>query len=677
MKNEKGSALISILIIMLVVSLLGMALLNLTTANLKQTRVESEYQAVYYIAEAGVNQIIHSISKKVDELSHEKLSHEDFFAELDNYIEQELKSKILNNFENSFGEEPHATVTIDTKTTPGKDENVSEDSREVKIYTIKSKGEIGKLNRAVSTSIKVAHGIKKEAPSTRHPAFDYVMYSGGENKTLAIPSGSNIDGPVYGYDINFNASRTKINGSIISESAVILNSGTEVEGNIYAMDGTVKISSSNTKICGDIHASDDVILESGTIVDGSIFTNGSVILKSSNVKITGDIHAAGNVTLGSGATVKNIYTNGEIIMSSNNTIDGKQHSLGDVIFGSNANVKDIYTQGNVEFSSGNTVNGDINAMGYVGSDKMGNDVKIAGSIFSGSNVITRNWQGYEITGNVHAAGDVRNGNNNIISGNVVSAKKIFNLGVIKGDTIEDGNPTQPQVPIALQEPDFVGYKIIGKPELSNKLLEYQPSSEKMIISTNTLSLEPGNYGVIEFSANQGGTIMLESGGDYFFNSITGGNQNKTLRLDFSKGGNINIYIKNNLKWNGTIEISTNGKDWANLTELSKEEQIKFAERIYWETHGATEIHQGGDKHWLGTLLSQGNIIGASGSYIVGALVTHSQIVYNGNNDWKIIYASGNLGNGGSSSSNDENGEGENTILPKYRIKTTSPVREDK
>jgi len=712
LKKEKGFALMAMLMILATVSILGIGLLTVTASNHKQTSVERDFQSVYYIAEAGLNQAIHEISKEVNYHSEEVLSHDDFFQEIDAFINQYLDDgvRIIDDFEEVFGEKPLAMVTVqaDDYGMEVKDENIN-----TKTYLIESVGKIGSLSRTVNTSIEVAHGVVDETVA-RHTAFDYALYNGG-NSELKLPSGSNIDGSIYGHKINFSASGTKVTGSIISEKSVQLSSEMEVRGNIYAMDGTVKISSDKTKVFGDIHATNNVILSSGTTLNGNIYTNGDITLKSSNAEVTGDIHVGGNVSLGSSANVQNIFTKGSTTLGSSSTINGDIHSIGDISLGSTANVQNIFTNGNITLSSNNTVNGeihstgnvtfngsaevghiftkgyirfnrnitvngDINSFGNVGDSSNGGGVTVNGDIYSGSNVTTRNNQTFKFMGNVHAAGNVENGQGNTINGNVISAKSIINRGTIGGDKINNGNPTSPTSPTSpIQEltvPQFEAYKSIENPELNKKLLEYQPSTEKTIVSTNTLRLSPGSYGIIEFDTNQGGTIILESGGgDYFFNSITGGNQSKTMRLDFSKGGNINIYVKNNLKWNGAIEVSTDGTNWINLENLNQDEQKKFAERIYWETHGSFEIHEGGQKHWLGTLLSKGKITTASSPYIVGALLTHGQMDLKSSGG-TIIYASGNGGSNSSGSSGGGSDEGETNLPVSDRIKI-GPIREKK
>ena len=115
-KKEEGFVLITILMIFVIVSILGIGLLSVSTSNFRQTGSERDFQAVYYIAEAGINQAIYDIGKKVDEISDETLSHEEFFEELNDFIDIYMDGgrKIVDSFEESFGEMPVATITIET-----------------------------------------------------------------------------------------------------------------------------------------------------------------------------------------------------------------------------------------------------------------------------------------------------------------------------------------------------------------------------------------------------------------------------------------------------------------------------------------------------------------------------------------------------------------------------------
>lgn len=54
-KNQRGSALALALFLVVIISILGISLLSVSSNSLKQVDYERKDQAVFYIAEAGVN----------------------------------------------------------------------------------------------------------------------------------------------------------------------------------------------------------------------------------------------------------------------------------------------------------------------------------------------------------------------------------------------------------------------------------------------------------------------------------------------------------------------------------------------------------------------------------------------------------------------------------------------
>lgn len=66
--NERGMALIIVLLVLTVLSVLGMALLGLSLNNTKMSNYEQKYEAVYYIAEAGAADALIKVRKKEEDL---------------------------------------------------------------------------------------------------------------------------------------------------------------------------------------------------------------------------------------------------------------------------------------------------------------------------------------------------------------------------------------------------------------------------------------------------------------------------------------------------------------------------------------------------------------------------------------------------------------------------------
>ena len=65
MKNESGIALVFTLMVLVVLSVLGATIGTVAMANVNLTENERDYQAAYYIAEAGVNETYLKIEKTI------------------------------------------------------------------------------------------------------------------------------------------------------------------------------------------------------------------------------------------------------------------------------------------------------------------------------------------------------------------------------------------------------------------------------------------------------------------------------------------------------------------------------------------------------------------------------------------------------------------------------------
>jgi predicted acyltransferase (DUF342 family) len=544
--------------------------------------------------------------------------------------------KTLDNFEETFGEKPVAEITIEVDDDGLLIEDEDRQTKGTTNYVIRSVGKIGRLSRTVSTSIKVAHGIAKETESSHHPAFDYALYS-ASNSTFKNAGGAKINGSVYAHDIEFDATNTIIDGDIISEKSINLKSAVNVKGNIYAMNGFVKLSNSDIEMKGDIHATEDVTLSHGTIVDGNIYTNRSVTLHSSNAKVTGDIHAGGNVSLGWAVDVNNLFTNG-----------------------------------NVKFDGNNIINGEIHAGGVVGDKDIGNNVTVWGNIFSNSHVYTRNYNNYVYKKNVYAGKDIYIGNECVVEGYAEAKEQIINNGTIKGGFKENGNALEPQSPIP---PYFDEYET-----MNNKvpLHSFEIGANNIVGNQNsaTHDILPGFYNNLITKWND--TINFSSG-NYYFNNINAENSAIKLQLDLSNGP-INIYAKGNIYFASGLDVSVSqdGVNYRRIEELIKNDldlAIKLAGQVYWESHANYKIAE--NCYFLGSILANKNLTTSSSTTLVGAYAVNEGTISMGYGP-VVIYApptdSAAGGSGGSDGTN-EDGDGENNISPEDRITTSSPIRE--
>ncbi|GEM00600.1 PilX N-terminal [Halolactibacillus halophilus] len=82
MKNESGVALVFTLMVLVVLSVLGASVGTVAMANVNLTENERDYQAAYYIAEAGVNEAYLKIEEMILETYGNTQSKKSFFDQL-------------------------------------------------------------------------------------------------------------------------------------------------------------------------------------------------------------------------------------------------------------------------------------------------------------------------------------------------------------------------------------------------------------------------------------------------------------------------------------------------------------------------------------------------------------------------------------------------------------------
>ena len=360
-KKEKGFALIIAILVLTLMSILGLAIMTVSTSNFKMVKIDSKNQSAYYIGEAGINKTINNIGNKVNELSEEILSHDEFFQQLDNYIDKELENR-LEDFEENKGEQPLAEITIKDKKII-KNQIIGNFSQRIVSYEISSIGKIGDATRTVSTTIETAHGIQLKEDGVHDPAFDYVLYS---PNPLEIPNESIINGDFYSRDIVLKSAGSQIGGNIISETFVDIKGNhthPRVKGNVYALNGDVKVSEGGlATVEGEVHARGNIIIGSSGKVNKSVFSIGDIRMKSANAKIEKDAHASGNIEMQSGAFIGgNVYLDGNLsLKNSNSIVNGNVFAGGDIKKDSNTSIKgSSQAGGDINQDNPNKVNMEI------------------------------------------------------------------------------------------------------------------------------------------------------------------------------------------------------------------------------------------------------------------------------------------------------------------------------
>jgi hypothetical protein len=180
-RNQEGSVFIVTLMILAVLSILGSAVLSTTFSNNKMTIYDSEFQSVYYVAEAGARQFVSNITDSIEDIYMEsksqKESQKDYFSRIDAYIidSTEIFTFNTDDFSEVRGSKLDAKILL-------QDEEETEDS---KIYTLLSTGDIDGISRQVVQKIEVKYPNEILA--------DMAVFADGE---IHLSGSGKIIGPV-------------------------------------------------------------------------------------------------------------------------------------------------------------------------------------------------------------------------------------------------------------------------------------------------------------------------------------------------------------------------------------------------------------------------------------------------------------------------------------------------
>ncbi|MCD5325681.1 MULTISPECIES: DUF2807 domain-containing protein [Pontibacillus] len=200
--NEQGIALPIVLMVFVVLSVLGLGLMGLVLNNTKMTSGERNYQASYYIAEAGITQRMKNVEDRVTFYYQNTNEIDSFYDELEKDI---LKITTFDSFESAFDHQPEANMKI---------EKVN--NQNPRTYRISSKGVIGQRSRTVE---KLFYVNWKEKGGLSIPSEMAVF----TETNISLKGGANIKGNV---------------GTNSDDSGTIsFSGGTYINGDIYVPKG--------------------------------------------------------------------------------------------------------------------------------------------------------------------------------------------------------------------------------------------------------------------------------------------------------------------------------------------------------------------------------------------------------------------------------------------------------
>jgi hypothetical protein len=332
MNSKKGSALIIVLLALLLVSVFGMTILTVTASNFKLSSSERQFQSVYYTAEAGLTYKLDNVKNEIQSAYSSTVDAASFFNLLESRI---LPSTSINSFENNFGQNPRADISV-------RSQLVSGSSRK---YFLTAAGVIGSKKRTVEREMLI------EWVAQRSPVPEAFVYGSSFSfqGNVVNGSGSSVisSGPLNGSNFNGGAfagvSNVYIDGSFDIASGTKIGSETN-PGSIY-VNGDLTIDG-GAKLYGDVYVAGNLISKNGSIEKGKVYVNRNLNI-SGGGKIYGDVYIAGDLNSTSGLIERgNVYVQGDGNLLGG-TIQGNAYITGNTKIISARLESKIYTGGNL------------------------------------------------------------------------------------------------------------------------------------------------------------------------------------------------------------------------------------------------------------------------------------------------------------------------------------------
>lgn len=214
LRNERGMALVIVLLVLTLFSVLGISIFSLALSNGKMSASDRTHESVYYIAEGGLapalqklDQVALDIKKETEKQEDGKNDEEEFFAAFESKIFSGSVTYPSPDFEEVYGEKPSAAIAV-TKA----------DSH---TYRVRSTGEIGSESRIVEQTFKVNWTPAKKFT-------DFAVFA----DTISVGQGGDIEGNVGAR-------------SLLASSVTLKNGNPSISGSIYVPFGT-----ENTAVTG-------------------------------------------------------------------------------------------------------------------------------------------------------------------------------------------------------------------------------------------------------------------------------------------------------------------------------------------------------------------------------------------------------------------------------------------
>ena len=215
-EDEKGSGLVLTLMVLLVLSVLGVAIGTLTLGSYRLSDANRDDTSAYYVAEAGAVAAYEKVQSGVLSAYENNATEGSFYDHVSTIVNAQNGQSSVD-FGAQFGSKPTAKIATAQK--------------DSKTYTITSTGEVDGKERTVTKQFTVTW-IEKN--------------TGGSGLPI-LPD----------------------KGALLTKTSINIKAGVAIEGDIYS-DGNIDIPNGNIK--GNIYTDGEFSMSGGTL-NGDIYTN--------------------------------------------------------------------------------------------------------------------------------------------------------------------------------------------------------------------------------------------------------------------------------------------------------------------------------------------------------------------------------------------------------------------
>lgn len=266
-EEQKGFVLVTIVLGLALISILGLAIIGVTTSDFKMTKIDARNQSAYYIAEAGANYIIDRINEDAQQNASKYQTSAEFFQHIEKQFIRD--TIVLDNFGENNGKQPKALITLSQVDIDG-------DTRD---YKVESAGKIGDSTRTINSIISIKWSQNASGGIIDELIFYARNFTFG-GSTVNAPGGSIVMDGMQTHNLNggssLNISNMYFNGPVKMDGGSASFGNKNNPGSIY-VNGNLDFWNGTRDVYGDIRVKGRFRLKDA-IVHGNAYVNGDLEL---------------------------------------------------------------------------------------------------------------------------------------------------------------------------------------------------------------------------------------------------------------------------------------------------------------------------------------------------------------------------------------------------------------